>query len=384
MATTAPETQHGPEIASESADEGVGHSSHDADSHPSSEIASPASAIQSHVKFNANLTSVSSSSVFIVNALESITSSKEARRNKKLKESVAKALDMIQHDESGKESQNLSGFDAYIIFEPLQLACQTGSTSLMITALDCISKLISYNYLIEHDIRSSTLPIDTTLPPTETKPENESETTPAKVEKRLLMEMVVDTICDCFVGESTDDKVQLQIIKALLAAVSSTTNPIHQTPLLKAIRTSYNIFLLSRNSANQTIAQGTLTQMVHHVFSRIKLDGLTASLPSPTSSIPNSNSNSNSIAGNINSPSTMSYDNMLSHTIASSGTAETEVDLGTITKSDAGKIGQLEEGNDSREEIMKAVEEEMEGIRGEDSNGKGYLDARTNTKKEEN
>jgi len=83
----------------------------------------------------------------------------------------------------------------------------------MITALDCISKLISYNYLIEHDTRSSTLPPDTTSLPTETEHENESGATPAKVEKRLLMEMVVDTICDCFVGESTDDKVQLQIIK---------------------------------------------------------------------------------------------------------------------------------------------------------------------------
>ena len=175
-----------------------------------------------------------------------------------------------------------------------------------------------------------------------------------------------------------------------MVAVSSSTSPIHQTSLLKAIRTSYNIFLLSRNSANQTIAQGTLTQMVHHVFSRIKLDGLTASLPSPTSSIPNSNSNSNSIAGNIHPPSTISYDNILSHTTASSGT---EVDLGTITKSDSDdvhsnddeddhdhdheneyevvKIGQLKEGNDSREEVMKAVEEEMEGVRGEENNMKG-------------
>ncbi|CAG8757223.1 15865_t:CDS:2, partial [Acaulospora morrowiae] len=41
--------------------------------------------------------------------------------------------------------------------------------------------------------------------------------------------------------------------------------------LLKSIRTSYNIFLLSKDSKNQTIAQGTLTQMIHHVFSRINI-----------------------------------------------------------------------------------------------------------------
>lgn len=63
-------------------------------------------------------------------------------------------------------------------------------------------------------------------------------------------------------------------MKALLAAVSSTVVPIHQSSLLKSIRTSYNVFLLSRNSTNQTIAQGTLTQMIHHVFGRIDVNNI--------------------------------------------------------------------------------------------------------------
>lgn len=37
------------------------------------------------------------------------------------------------------------------------------------------------------------------------------------------------------------------------------------------MRTTYNIFLLSRNSANQNIAQVTLTQMVDHIFRRIRV-----------------------------------------------------------------------------------------------------------------
>jgi brefeldin A-inhibited guanine nucleotide-exchange protein len=57
-----------------------------------------------------------------------------------------------------------------------------------------------------------------------------------------------------------------------LAAVSQSERPVHQSTLLRAVRTTYNIFLLSGNSANQTIAQGTLTQMVNIVFSRVRLD----------------------------------------------------------------------------------------------------------------
>jgi brefeldin A-inhibited guanine nucleotide-exchange protein len=57
-----------------------------------------------------------------------------------------------------------------------------------------------------------------------------------------------------------------------LDAVLSTTSPVHQSSLLKAIRTTYNIFLLSRNSANQIIAQATLNQMVNQVFGRVNTD----------------------------------------------------------------------------------------------------------------
>ncbi|KAG1228274.1 hypothetical protein G6F68_019501 [Rhizopus microsporus] len=86
------------------------------------------------------------------------------------------------------------------------------------------------------------------------------------------MEKVVDGICDCFIGEETDKKVQLQIIKALLDAVYSTSNPLHLSALLKAVRTTYNIFLLSRNNDNQSVAQITMTQMVDHIFRRVKLN----------------------------------------------------------------------------------------------------------------
>lgn len=50
----------------------------------------------------------------------------------------------------------------------------------------------------------------------------------------------------------------------------STSNPLHLSALLKAVRTTYNIFLLSRNNDNQNVAQVTMTQMVDHIFRRVK------------------------------------------------------------------------------------------------------------------
>src|SRR5690606_2222067 len=71
-------------------------------------------------------------------------------------------------------------------------------------------------------------------------------------------------------GDTPSDQVQLQIIKALLNAVLNEKLIVHGAALLKAIRMTYNIFLLSKSSANQATAQGTLTQMVHTVFERVK------------------------------------------------------------------------------------------------------------------
>ncbi len=80
----------------------------------------------------------------------------------------------------------------------------------------------------------------------------------------------IDTICDCFQGETTLVEVQLQIVKSLLAAVLNDKIIVHGAGLLKAVRQVYNIFLLSRSTANQQVAQGTLTQMVGTVFERVK------------------------------------------------------------------------------------------------------------------
>lgn len=182
-----------------------------------------------------------SSIVFVVSALEAIAASKEAHKKPQLGEATKKALDDIKANEPQLP-------DPEIIFTPLQLATLSTNIALTTTALDCIGKLISYSYFSV---------------PSATPTENDAERAP-------LIERAIDTICNCFQGESTPVEVQLQIVKSLLAAVLNDKIVVHGAGLLKAVRQVYNVFLLSKNSANQQVAQGTLTQMVGTVFERVK------------------------------------------------------------------------------------------------------------------
>ncbi|KAK1245352.1 hypothetical protein MKX08_004981 [Trichoderma sp. CBMAI-0020] len=183
-----------------------------------------------------------SSLKFVVSSLDAIATSKDAQRNKQLADLTKTALDAI------KEQDQLP--DPEIVFAPLQLATKTGSPQLTTTALDCIGKLISYSYF--------------SLPAKDDVHREGAE--PASP----LIERAIDTICDCFQGETTAVEIQLQIVKSLLAAVLNDKIVVHGAGLLKAVRQTYNIFLLSRSTANQQVAQGTLTQMVGTVFERVK------------------------------------------------------------------------------------------------------------------
>lgn len=85
-----------------------------------------------------------------------------------------------------------------------------------------------------------------------------------------LPDLITHTITLSY-SETSPPQVALQVVKALMAIVLSSDKGmlVHQSSLLKAVRTVYNVFLLSNDAANQVVAQGGLTQMVHHVFGRV-------------------------------------------------------------------------------------------------------------------
>ncbi|KAI0413333.1 guanine nucleotide exchange factor [Xylaria grammica] len=184
-----------------------------------------------------------SSIVFVVSSLETIAASKEAQRNKQLADLAEKAVKAIK--EGGAQAP-----EPDVVFAPLQLATKTGNSQLINTALDSIQKLVSSSYLSGHVAPGATH-------------EDGAGQAP-------MLDRAIDTICDCFQGETTPVDVQRHIVQALLAAVLNDKVVVHGAGLLKAVRQVYNVFLLSRSTENQQAAQGTLTQMVGMVFERVK------------------------------------------------------------------------------------------------------------------
>ncbi|KAJ2994510.1 guanine nucleotide exchange protein for ADP-robosylation factor [Globomyces sp. JEL0801] len=207
-----------------------------------------------------NLNNNSSEDFFIRMSLDLLQNSKDYKRNEQFRAAIKNALDAL--DRPNEASNSLA------VFKPFQIACQSGSPELITIAIDCLGKLFSYNYWKN----SVGIHLD------ELKEKNNENVKKDSEEDdgdnggtSEMISFVIDTICDSFVGEITDEKVQLQIIKALQAALTTTESSInlHGSTLLKAIRTTYNIFLLSKSNDVQIVAQGTVTQMVQSVFSRI-------------------------------------------------------------------------------------------------------------------
>ncbi|XP_077191682.1 brefeldin A-inhibited guanine nucleotide-exchange protein 2 isoform X2 [Paroedura picta] len=191
-------------------------------------------------------------SMFVSRALEKILSEKEAKRppHGQLRRACQVALDEIKAELEKQSPGSVTTPKANFIeadkyFLPFELACQSKSPRIVSTSLDCLQKLIAYGHI------------------TGNAPDSGA---PGK----RLIDRIVETICNCFQGPQTDEGVQLQIIKALLTAVTSPYIEIHEGTILQTVRTCYNIYLASKNLINQTTAKATLTQMLNVIFTRME------------------------------------------------------------------------------------------------------------------
>uniref|UniRef100_A0A8C3VK88 ADP ribosylation factor guanine nucleotide exchange factor 2 n=1 Tax=Catharus ustulatus TaxID=91951 RepID=A0A8C3VK88_CATUS len=191
-------------------------------------------------------------SMFVSRALEKILAEKEAKRppHGQLRTACQVALDEIKSElerqREGTAAPPKANFiEADKYFLPFELACQSKSPRIVSTSLDCLQKLIAYGHI------------------TGNAPDSGA---PGK----RLIDRIVETICNCFQGPQTDEGVQLQIIKALLTAVTSPYIEIHEGTILQTVRTCYNIYLASKNLINQTTAKATLTQMLNVIFTRME------------------------------------------------------------------------------------------------------------------
>ncbi|KAK8487056.1 hypothetical protein V6N13_016274 [Hibiscus sabdariffa] len=134
------------------------------------------------------------------------------------------------------------------ILSPLINACATSFNKIVDPAIDCIQKLIAHGYL-------------------------RGEADPTGGPEAQLLAKLIDSVCKCHVFG--DDAVELLVLKTLLTAVTSFSLRIHGDCLLQTVRTSYDIYLETKNSVNQTTAKATLIQMLVVVFRRMEADSST-------------------------------------------------------------------------------------------------------------
>ncbi|NXD20847.1 BIG2 protein, partial [Spelaeornis formosus] len=194
-------------------------------------------------------------SMFVSRALEKILAEKEAKRpphgqlRRACQVALEKLIPLICPREGTAAPPKANFIEADKYFLPFELACQSKSPRIVSTSLDCLQKLIAYGHI------------------TGNAPDSGA---PGK----RLIDRIVETICNCFQGPQTDEGVQLQIIKALLTAVTSPYIEIHEGTILQTVRTCYNIYLASKNLINQTTAKATLTQMLNVIFTRMENQAL--------------------------------------------------------------------------------------------------------------
>ena len=183
-------------------------------------------------------------------------------------------------------------------FEPFRLACASKKSEIMETALYCLHNLIAYGYLrgaglvgpagtsgstgagvdaggagggesggglvatAQTDADADATAAATAavgMPASAAAAAAAAAKSSSAQPSRRLIDVVVDTVCSC--TDHTDHGVQLQVIKALLTAVTSSTCEVHETSLLAAVRACYHIHLVSDNLVNKTTAKATLTQV---------------------------------------------------------------------------------------------------------------------------
>lgn len=231
--------------------------------------------IQNNISHTRNISSThqpmasnAKSTLLLVKAtLEDIIDEKEIKKIPNTYKIIERTVTKI--DESLNQSNSTSlEIDSILIFEALRAGCRTKSSRIKSKTLDCLSKLFSFRALDESLLVN---PPDSMASNDQDTGNDTSGITPPP--KQRLIDAAIDTIADCFQGEGTDERVELQIIRSLSSSilVEDSISLCHGVSLLKSIRTIYNIFVFSLNVTNQGIAQATLIQIISSVFDKIEV-----------------------------------------------------------------------------------------------------------------
>ncbi|KAL3151970.1 hypothetical protein ABBQ32_001093 [Trebouxia sp. C0010 RCD-2024] len=171
---------------------------------------------------------------------------------------------------SKSEAHGLKPESAQELLDVLRISVETRKTQLVDAALDCVQRLISHGLLcgpvhsINHRREAASKAAGA-----KQKPRDDDDDAETAVQGPMPPQaQAVELLCRC--DDIPDDGIELRVLKGLLTAVTSNAVHVHGQALLLAVRTCYNIFLMSRSEVNQTTAKASLTQMLNVVFQRME------------------------------------------------------------------------------------------------------------------
>jgi len=159
-----------------------------------------------------------------------------------------------------------SGGDADEYFEVFQRACETGNSRCTEAALDGLHALIEFGFL------RGTQPAPVAAAAAAAvvvSTAGGGDGIEQSVGARTMMDVVIETVCKC--SDDFDDGVQLQIIKVLLTAVTSSVCKVNESSLLLAVRACFHIHLVSRNPINKVTTKAALTQIMSSVVTKMEV-----------------------------------------------------------------------------------------------------------------
>ncbi|KAJ2793417.1 guanine nucleotide exchange protein for ADP-robosylation factor, partial [Coemansia helicoidea] len=170
--------------------------------------------------------------VFIIGAVEKLQATREAR-GAEVRAALEAVMQVLRpRMQSPQANSGLGPADAEVVLKALALVCgPQSSAATAVVGLDCIEKLVSFRYFATAAAAGD------------------------EGGRRALGQRLVQAVVRCFVGEGTADGVQLQIVKALFALLSSDHIAVQQAAMLETVRTTYNVFVAARTPGTQAIAQ---------------------------------------------------------------------------------------------------------------------------------
>lgn len=191
----------------------------------------------------------------------------QERVNADEKEQSASQLTLFPQDLHPRTEEAISDAAAKAVTKVMRMAVDTAKPPIVEVALECLQKLVAFRFL-QGAVYSLLIDKPTKEGSVDTG-EARSVHDPSSVTPQAE---AIELMCRC--DGIAHEGVELQILKGLLTATTSSSLTVHGQALLLAVRTCYNIYLMSRNEINQTTAKASLTQMLNVVFQRMEANSV--------------------------------------------------------------------------------------------------------------